>query len=160
MTQETTMPQPTAEHTRMQEMAGTWNVDCTFFMGPEEMKVEAKETVEAFGPFFVLSSFETEMFGAPFAGRASLGYDPGKKQYVSTWCDTMTPQLYVFTGGYDASGKVLEMKGEGHDCMSGGNAAYRTTEEHKGPDERVFEMFMTPAGGEEIKLFTHVYKRA
>ena len=44
--------------------------------------------------------------------------------------------------------------------MSGGMAQYRTTEEHRGPDERVFEMFMTPAGGEEIKLFTHVYTRA
>jgi hypothetical protein len=155
------MPQPTKEHKRLEEHCGVWNVDCTFFMGPDQppMKVQAKETVEMFGGFWTTSLFEAEMFGAPFKGRATLGYDPGQGQYVSTWCDTMSPQLFVFTGQF--SGKMLEMSGRGNDCMTGGMADYRTTEVHGKDGARTFEMFMKPDGApEEMKLFTHVYTRA
>lgn len=155
------MPQPTAEHERLKEHCGEWEVDCTFYMDPSQppMKVQGKDTVEMFGSFWTLSHFRAEMFGAPFEGRATLGYDPALGKYVSTWCDTMTPSLYRFTGQLDASGKVLEMSGEGVDCMSGGMTTYRTTEEYKSPDERVMEMFMNMQDGQEVKLFTHVYSR-
>jgi hypothetical protein len=152
------MPQPGPEHKRLEEHVGKWDVDCTFFMGPDQppMQVKARDTIEMFGPFFTSSCFEAEMFGQPYKGRATLGYDPEQGTYVSTWYDSMTPVLYSFTGSFDASGKVLELRGEGHDCMSKGPATYRTTEEHKGDGSRVFEMFMTPQGGPEIKLFTQV----
>ena len=155
-------PQPTTEHEKLQEHCGTWNVDCTFYMDPSQppMKVKGKETIEMFGGFWTTSVFEAEMFGAPFMGRATLGYDPFTKQYVSTWIDTMTPYLYHFTGNFDESGKVLRMSGEGNDCMTGGITTYRTTEEHKSKNERVFEMFMNLPDGTECKLFTHVYRRA
>lgn len=154
-------PQPTAEHERIAESAGVWNVACKFYMDPSQppMEVEAKETVETFGPFFVTSLFESEMFGAPFQGRATLGYDPTLGKWVSTWIDTMTPATYHFTGGWN--GKVLEMSGTGWDCTTNDRqATYRTTEEHKDDGSRVFEMFMEMADGGEIKLFTHVYTRA
>jgi hypothetical protein len=63
-------PQPTQEHTKLQELAGTWNVDCEFYMDPSQppMQVQGKETVEAFGQFWIQSVFECEMFGAPFRG--------------------------------------------------------------------------------------------
>lgn len=156
------MPQPTAEHERLAEHVGVWDVECEFFMGPEQppMRVQARETVEMLGGFWTLGRFESEMFGAPYQGRATVGYDPTQGKYVSTWVDTMTPMLYSFSGEFDAAGKLLEMRGEGPDCQSGGMASYRTTEEHVSPDERVFEMFMTPAGGPEMKLFRHRYSRA
>jgi hypothetical protein len=28
------MPQPTEEHKRLEELAGVWTVDCTFYMDP------------------------------------------------------------------------------------------------------------------------------
>jgi hypothetical protein len=160
--EQTPMPRPGPEHARLGEHVGEWDVDCTFFMGPDQppMPVKAKETVEMFGAFFTTGRFRAEMFGSPFEGRATLGYDPVAGRYVSTWCDTMTPFLYTFTGGFDASGKVLAMSGDGVDCSTGGPATYRTTEEHRPDGSRVFEMFMTPRGGSEMKLFTHVYTRA
>jgi len=39
-------------------------------------------------------------------------------------------------------------------------ANYRTTEVAKGPDERVFEMFMEMPDGNEFKMMTHVYTRS
>jgi hypothetical protein len=155
-------PQPTTEHKALEEHVGTWNVDCSFYMDPSQppMEVQATEKVEMFGGFWTTSLFESEMFGQPFQGRATLGYDPNAGEYVSTWVDTMSPTLFKFTGKFDASGKVLEMSGEGYDCMTQAMTTYRTTEEHLGPDERVFEMFMKMPDGNEMKLFTHRYTRA
>ena len=160
-TQSPPMPQPTEEHARLNEHAGVWDVACTFFMGPDQppMECAATETIEMFGPFFTRSVFESEMFGQPFKGSATLGFDPMLGKYVSTWFDTMTPALFYLSGNFDPSGKVLEMTGVGPDCMSGAMANYRTTEEHVSRDERVFEMFMTTPDGPEIKLFTHRYTR-
>ncbi len=155
-------PQPTAEHNRLIEHAGTWNVQCSFYMDPAQppMEVEGKETVESFGAFWSTSVFEANMFGAPYQGRATLGYDPEAKQYVSTWIDTMSPMFFHFTGNFNADGTVLEMSGDGYDCMTKQMTSYRTVEEHKSPDERVFEMFMKMPDGSDVKMFTHVYTRA
>ena len=164
MTQETAppMPQPTAEHEQLKAHCGVWNVECTFYMGPDAppMTTKGTETVEMFGQFWTTSLFETDMFGAPFQGKATLGYDPSVKQWVSTWVDTMTPSLYAFRGNFDEAGKVLEMHAEGYDCMSQQQTKYRTTEEHKDDGSRVFEMFMNMPDGTEMKLFTHVYTKA
>lgn len=156
------MPQPTAEHELLASNVGVWNVECEFNMGPGQppMKVNARETVERFGGFYTVSLFESEMFGAPYKGRATVGYDPQKKKYVSTWIDSMSPSIFAFEGGYDAGRKKLEMHGEGPDCMGGAMAQYRTTEERVNPNERIFEMFMTSPGQPEMKLFRHHYRRA
>lgn len=161
-TEEMPMPQPTAEHARLAEHAGNWNVACTFYMDPSQppMQVEACEKVEMFGAFWVTSTFEADMFGAPFKGRATLGYEPHAGEYVSTWIDTMSPAHFHLRGKFDAAGKVLEMRGRAFSVMTGGVADYRTTEEHVSRDERVFEMFTTLADGTEIKMFTHRYTRA
>ena len=154
------MPQPTEEHQKLEGHCGVWNVDCTFYMDPTQppMKVQAKETVDMFGGFWTVSLFEADMFGMPFQGRATLGFDPSSGEYVSTWFDTMSPQLFNFRGKFE--GDTLSMRGEGWDCMVQGPATYRTTEQHHADGTRTFEMFMTPQGGEEMKLFTHVYSRA
>lgn len=154
-------PQPTAEHKRLEEHCGVWNVACTFYMDPSQPPMEAQgvETIEMFGQFWTTSVFEADMFGAPFRGKATLGYDPQAGEYVSTWIDTMSPNFFCFRGNFDESGKVLAMTGEGYDCMSQQMTTYRTTEEHKDSGERVFEMFMKAPDGSEVKMFTHVYTR-
>lgn len=155
-------PQPTAAHKRLEEHAGRWKVAAKFYMDPSQppMEIEATETIEMFGGFWTVSTFEADMFGAPFRGKATLGYDPIAEEYVSTWIDTMSPNFFKFTGNFDASGKVLEMSGEAYSMMTNELTRYRTTEEHKGPDERVLEMFVTAPDGSELKMFTHVYTRA
>ena len=155
-------PQPTAEHERLADHAGTWTVDCEFYMDPSQppMQVQGKDVAQMFGPFWLQSNFECEMFGAPFRGNCLMGFDPDKQEYVSTWVDTMSPAFFLLKGRYDASGKVLEMTGRGMDCMTKAETDYRTREEVVGKDERVFEMFMKTADGSEVKMFTHHYRRA
>ena len=161
MSQEMEFPQPTGEHDNLRAREGTWKVHSSFYMDPNPetppMVVEAKETVEAFGPFWIRSVYESEFMGMPFRGTATLGYDPEKGEYVSTWIDTMSPTFFHFRGKFD--GDTLVMGGRAFDCMSKMEANYRTTELHKGPDERVYEMFMELPDGTEFKMMTHVYTR-
>lgn len=155
-------PKPTAEHTGLTDMVGKWNVECLFYMDPSQppMEVQATETTTAFGDFWTESVFEAEFFGAPFTGKATMGFEPHSGKYVSTWIDTMKPALFYFTGQFDASGKVLEMTGEGAACWGEGMAKYRTREEIVSKDERLFEMFTSMPDGGEMKMFTHKYTRA
>ncbi|MEM1449362.1 MAG: DUF1579 domain-containing protein [Planctomycetota bacterium] len=157
---EVQMPGPGAEHERLARQVGVWKVDCTYHQGGEPMQIEATETVEAFGGFYTEATFEANMMGAPFRGRAVLGFEPATGEYVGTWYDTMVPQLFTFRGTFDAAGKGLSMRAEGQDFWSGAPAAYRTVEEHRDDGSRHFEMFMQVEGQPEMKLFTYVYTRA
>lgn len=153
---------PTAEHEWLMTHLGRWIVDCEFFMAPDQppMKVEATDTVEAHGQFFTIAKFEANMMGMPFSGICTLGFDPVTAQFQSTWVDTMNPFLYQFTGKLDAKKKVLTMNGKAPDPNSKKLTTWRTTEEHVDANSRKFEMFMTVPDGPEIKLFTHLYRRA
>lgn len=162
MSEEMEFPQPTAEHNRLRELAGVWKVTSSFYMDPNPatppMIAEAQETIESFGNFWIRGVYESDFMGQPFQGQTMLGYDPEKKEYVSTWLDTMSPTFFHFRGNF--KGDTLEMKGRAFDCMSKMEANYRTTEVHKSPDERVFEMFMELPDGTEFKMMSHVYTRA
>lgn len=155
-------PQQTQQHQWLLSHVGKWNVDCSFYMDPSQppMKLKGTDIVEAHGPFFIVAKFSAEMFGAPFHGIATTGYDPANGQFQSTWIDTMTPYLYVFTGQLDPSGKLLHFHGRAPNPMTQEMAEWRTVEEHIDQDTRKFEMFMTTADGQEFQLFTHIYTRA
>ena len=86
--------------------------------------------------------------------------EPRVWSFSTAWIDTMSPMFFLLKGKYDASGKVLETRGRGYDCMMHRETDYRTREETKSKDERVFEMFMTLPDGSETKMFTHRYRRA
>ena len=154
------MPQPTAEHKLLAEHAGTWKVHCKFYMEPGQppMETEAREVVEMVGPFWTASKFESNMMGMPFVGRATVGYEPHAKRWVSTWVDAMTPALFVFSGSH--KGDTLTMTGEAWSCMTNSVLKHRTTEKRISKDEFVFEMFATMPDGNEIKMMTNHYKRA
>jgi hypothetical protein len=155
-------PQPTKEHLRLRELAGTWNVECKFFMDPTQppMTTEARETVEMFGEFWAVGRFEADLFGAPFQGRATMGYEPHNRRWVSTWIDHVSPHLYYFTGGYDPSGKILTMHGEGPDPRTGLPTEFHTVEETVDPNTRLFEMFVKLADGTDFRMFSYLYRRA
>jgi len=153
---------PTAEHEWLMTNLGRWIVDCSFYMEPGKppMKLEGTDTVEAHGQFFTVAKFAADMMGMPFSGIATMGYSPETKQFQSTWCDTMSPYLFSFTGTFDAGKKVLTMRGKGPDPATRKLTDWRSTEEHVDANTRRFEMFVTMAGAGEVKLFTHMYRRA
>ena len=98
MSDQMEFPQPTSEHQQLREHAGVWKVHSSFYMDPNPetppMEVEAKETIEMFGDFWTCSVYESDFMGQPFRGQSTLGFDPEKGEYVSTWIDTMSPTFF------------------------------------------------------------------
>ena len=154
------MPQPTAEHKQLNDHVGNWKVACKFYMDPSQppMETNATESVEKVGEFWTLSHYKCDMMGMPFVGRATMGFDPNKKKWVSTWIDSMSPVLFVLTG--TQKGDTITLEGEAWSCMTNSVLKHRTTEKHIGKNERIFEMFCTMPDGNEIKMMTNHYKRA
>lgn len=159
-TAEFPMPQPTAEHLRIQAMVGKWNVKCSFYMDPTQppMVCDAVEIYEAMGPFFAVSKYETMFMGAPFVGRCTIGYDPNLKKWVSTWVDCMSPVLFHMTG--TEKGDTLTMSGQAWSCMTNQISTHRSTNRKISANETVMEMFLTMPNGVEVKTMTMHYKRA
>jgi hypothetical protein len=151
---------PAPEHARLEDNVGRWNVQSTYFLGPDQPPMESTghDTIERVGPFWTLSHFRSELMGAPFVGRAAVGFDPVKKRWVSTWIDSMSPLLFVLEGEFDAAGRVLTMHCE-VDAPSG-RTRFETREEHVTRDHRVLDMFQLGDGGRRTHVFRFVYRRA
>jgi len=159
-TQEMRMPQPTEEHELLLKSVGTWDVAGKFWMegpGSDPMATTGTEVVTALGGFWITSVYTSEFFGMPFEGHCGATYDTIKQQYVTTWRDSMSSTLFHMTGQME--GDTLTCTGIAPDCQSGADAMHRTVESGIGTDTRVFAMYMTPPGGEEIQMMELTYTR-
>jgi len=154
------MPKPTAEHSFLKEHAGTWKVACKFYMEPgaPPMETTATEKIETVGEFWTVSRYETQMMGAPFIGRCTLGFEPHAGEFVSTWIDSMAPVLCTLRG--KKKGDTIVMEGKFFSCMTNSVLKHRTTQKQISKNEHVFEMFCTLPDGTEVKMMTNHYKRA
>jgi hypothetical protein len=137
------MPTATAEHRELQASVGTWEGTIqTMYPGAPEETQPAKETVTAFGPFWIHSRFESKFMGMDYAGAGYTGFDPEKGIYVGTWCDNMSSNLAMMKGKKDASGKLV-MEWEAPD-MTGEMVAHRSETVHTA-DSYTMDFFMGDA---------------
>jgi hypothetical protein len=150
------MPKPTKEHAWIKSRVGTWDcvVSCPMMGEP----LRATETNEAFGDFWIVSKFQGDFMGHPMKGLSLLGYDPMKEKYVSTWCDTMSPALFVMEGTMDAANKKLTSTGMGPN-MEGQLVEFTNVVEVQGPDAAVFTMYETSKGADSPEAMKIEYKR-
>jgi hypothetical protein len=149
-------PKPTKEHEWLKPRVGTWEATVTCPMMGEPSK--GTETTKAFGDFSVVADFKGQMMGEEFTGLSVMTYDPIRKKYVSTWCDTMNPGIAVFEGTLDASGKKLTSTGKAPN-MEGALVDFTSVLEVKGPDEAVFTMYETSKGANDPTSMRIDYKR-
>ena len=155
------LPPVTKEHELLASTCGTWNVDCTYFMDPSQppMKTKAVETVEPVGAYWTVSHFKSDMMGAPFAGRATMGYDTRRKTWVGTWIDSMSTHLFVMEGTLDDDG-TLEMRCEGPCMVTGNPTTFRGVHKNVGGDSQSFDFFTTMPDGNEVQMFHYEYTKA
>jgi len=155
------MPKPQKEHEFLKQFEGTWDSTTKFRMAADQPWMESKgtETNTLLGGFWLLSESKGEMFGQPFRGVGTTGYDPYKKKYVSTWVDSMMPCLSIGEGTVDASGKVLTVAISSTDCESGKPCTMRMTQEVKDKDTTTWSMYMNGKDGKEFQCMTGESKR-
>jgi hypothetical protein len=161
MAEDQNIPAPTREHERLKEYVGRWRVECTYFQNPNHppIEVSATETVEMLGEFWALSRFVAEMDGFTLEGTSTLGFDPHRKKWVSTWIDNSSPALFQFEGEIGGSPNTRELTGSGPSPFSGEEARFRSVETVLDSGERRFEMYITLETGDEMQMFTYLYSR-
>jgi hypothetical protein len=155
-------PMPTAgpEHELLKNEAGTWDATVEMLgMGPTPATSKGSEnnTLMANG-LWLITDFKSEMMGMPFHGHGTSGWDPGKKKYVGTWVDSMSPGVFLFEGTYDASTKTLTSVMVGPD-MTGKMQKMRSVSEYKSPDSRTFSMYAVGPDGKEALNMRISYTR-
>ena len=151
-------PQPTKEHQHLMKGVGDWEGTMTMFgMGPEPMKSEAHETVEAIGGFWLISRFRCDFAGTPFEGSAVTGYDPKKKKYVGTWIDSMSNYITVMEGDFDEATRTLTMHFMGPHPQTQEPTKHRIVSRY-GDDDYKSEFFVGE-GDEAFKSMTLEMRR-
>src|ERR1700693_2692208 len=106
---------PGEGHKRLDVLVGSWTAKASMWMDPSKPPQMTEGTSEqkwVLGGRFLEQRFEGQMMGGPFSGLGYTGYDNYKKQYLSTWMDTLGTATLVLTGTFDKAGKILTSSGK------------------------------------------------
>jgi hypothetical protein len=141
-------PKPGPEHEKLRQYEGEWDAKVSFAGGESNATATYKVGL---GGFWLLSHFKADLGGMPFEGRGLTGYDPHKKKYVSTWADSMEPNLTVMEGNWAADGKTYTETGEGVG-PDGKLQKLKSVIEFKDKDNFVFTMYKVVDGKDEQML--------
>jgi hypothetical protein len=154
------LPKPGPEHAVLRDQAGEWDATVESWMAPGQPPSISKglETNTMVGGFWLITDFKSEMMGQPFQGHGTMGYDPGKKKYVSTWVDSMTPSLSVGESDYDAATRTFTGWTEGLD-YEGRPTRIKAVTVWKDPATRVFTMSLEAPDGKDMTAMRITYTR-
>ena len=151
---------PGEMHKKLEPFVGTFDVEATFWMAPGTDPMSSKGTSKnewILGGRWVAQHYEGEFMGQMFNGLGMTGYDNYKKEYLSTWMDSMSTTMMVTTGRVD--GDTWTYTGKMDDPMSG--TAMDVTEKiilHDN-DHHVMEMWAPGPDGKPFKNMEIHYRR-
>jgi hypothetical protein len=160
------LSQPGEHHGHLKPMAGTWNIAGKFRMSPDMPWTESNSMSESkwiLGGRFLSQSVKGDpMPPMPenFEGFGLIGYDNMQQKYISTWCDNMGTMIMMSEGDCDKSGKIITMRGDHKDCMTGQDTYMRSVYKLESPDRYVLEMYMPGPDGKEFLGMTLTHTRA
>jgi hypothetical protein len=151
---------PGPEHEFLKSMAGTWKAVTKAWMGAGEPQVSEGVAVRSMilGGRFLQDEFKSTFMGQPFEGVGMTGYDLYKKEYVSTWADTMSSTVLVSRGKMDPTGKVMTQMGTYEDPVTGEKKSMKEITRILDPNRHVFEIWENQ-GGKEMKTMEITYTR-
>jgi hypothetical protein len=147
-------PKPAPEHEMLKKFVGEW--DCTVSLGGMDEKGSAVYKL-GFGGFWLTEEFKGEFGGQKFDGRGTMGYDPLKKKYISTWIDSDSPSMMVMEGAFDKDGTTYTETGDGMG-MDGKPSKMKTVLEFKDKDSFHFTMYYIK-DGKDTEFLKVAYKR-
>ena len=153
---------PGEMHKWMEKTNGNWEADITLWTAPGVPPSKTKGSMtqsSIMGGRYVTGKFTATMMGMPMEGMSTMGYDNGKKQFVSTWIDNFGTGIVYMTGTYDSTTKTLNMKGVQTDPVSGKDSNIREEVTTIDNDSYTQYMFGDGPDGKEMKFMEAVYKR-
>lgn len=153
--------EPGAMHKMMASWDGAWEQDITHWMQPGAEGTKSKancETKSLMGGRYSETKHTGNFFGMPFEGTSLVGFDNGKKEFISTWIDNMGTGIMIMTGTYDAGTKTINMKGSATDPMTGKDMVMRQTIKIIDDNTQLMEMYSV-VEGKEFKNMEIMMKR-
>jgi hypothetical protein len=107
--------QGSAEHARLLAMAGTWEIEMTFWPKPGVPGLAARAT-SVIRPLlngrFIEEQIDGTLSGAPFTTLAWTGFNTATRQYEATRIASSNTGRIAEVGVYDEKTGRLELKGE------------------------------------------------
>jgi hypothetical protein len=111
--------QPGPEHQRLAKFVGTWQAEVNYYYGQKDpvMKTAGTEVCALASEGRWLSTRFDETpdkagKGEEYQGLGILGWDPNKKRYVSTWTDSVVPEMLNLEGDSSADGNTFTLTGQ------------------------------------------------
>jgi len=152
---------PGQEHQYIAQFSGNWDVTATFWPAPGAPPQTSKGTSEhkmIMGGRYLHQLFKGDMMGQPFEGIGMWGYDNIKKEYVSTWLDSMSTGIMMSMGKGETGGKSFTFSGEYKD-PKGQTRKNREVLRFQDPNKVVAEMYEIGPDGKEFKNMELTYTR-
>ena len=103
------------DHARLTAMAGTWDVEVTFWFQPGRPGITTKGTStirSLFEGLFVEEKIEGTLNGRPFTTLAWTGFNTGTHKYEATRIASSNTMRIAETGAYDENTKQFELKAD------------------------------------------------
>ena len=152
---------PGQMHKWMAKLNGTWEADITSYMNPAspDKSKATNVTSTIMNGLYQVGDYTGNMMGMPFQGHSIMGYDNGKKMFVSTWIDNMGSGIIYLTGTYDEATKTLHLKGKQTNPMTGKDAGIREAMKIIDDNTYTLEMYGDGPDGKEIKYMEGTFKR-
>jgi hypothetical protein len=154
---------PGEAHKALAPKVGKWTVEMKQFQPGGTVATTMTGSSEArwiFDGRFVEEDFRAEYMGEPFQGRGTTGYDIMKKQYVSTWIDSMSTAIFSSSGTFDPATKTFSFSGEAPDVMAEKYVKMRWVEKWIDADHSISQGFKPGPDGKEFMEMEMHYTRA
>jgi len=103
------------EHARLTAMAGTWDVEMTFWLrpgGPGTPTTGTSTIRPLFDGTFIEEKIEGTLNGKPFTTLAWTGFNPETHQYEATRIASTNTARIAEAGAYDEGKKQFELKAD------------------------------------------------
>lgn len=150
---------PGKYHQMLAKDDGNWNEEITMWMspsGPPEKSTATAVNTMIMGGRYQESVHTGNFNGMPFEGRSIVGYDNGRKMYVSSWIDNMGTGIMYMEGRWDDKSKSIIFKGKSFDPMTNKEVMIRQVFKPIDDNTQILEMYDTKMGKEmktmEIKF--------
>ena len=153
---------PGPMHERLASLAGRYEttVKSWEMPGTEPVVTQGMAEVEMIlDGRYLAEEYSGDMFGQQFRGIGFTGYDKVKNKIVSSWVDNMSTGIMLMEGGFDESGKVLTVKGEYTDPVTGETGKLKGVTTIVSPSQHRYEMFGFAPDGSEFKMMEIIYRK-
>lgn len=156
--------EPTKEHEWLKRMLGTWDMESVIPGEGDQPSTTLRgvEQTRMLGELWVIAEGEGDMpGGGKGLSMITIGYDPSKGKFQSSWIGSMMHHMWVCYGDLDESGNKLTLEAEGPNFFdpNGGTALYRDVYEFTDNDTKVLTASYKKPDGSWESFMTATFRR-